>query len=132
MQEYFRLVDIGREEYNELAGGQGNIIHCFFGDIIEGEVFFGVIRGSCGLIGQGRISKSFGAGDDDLDVGIIPVTFGVTFGKWFGRKFVYDGKNILSVDLILAGLHSREVCGEAVLNGFFKVRADDLVPVQLG
>lgn len=132
MQEYLRLVDVGREEDNELTSGQGNIIHLFFGDVIEGEVFFGVVRSSCGLTGKGGISKSFGTGDDDLDVGVILVTFGVTFGKGFGGKLVDYGKDIFSVDLVFAGLHGSKVGGEGVLDGFFKIRADDLVPVQLG
>ena len=79
VEEHFRLMDIGGEENNELAGGQGDIAEVFFLQGIQRYVFFGVVGGGGGLIDQGGVSKSFRPGDHDLDIGIFPMAFRLTF-----------------------------------------------------
>ena len=130
--EYFRLMDIGWEKNDELSGWEGDIAKVLLCDGIESEIFFRVIRRRSGLVGQGRIAEFFCSGDHDLDIGIFTMTFGGAFCHGFGHVFVYDDKGVVPVNLVFAGGHGVEVGFQDIMDRFFEIWADDLIPVQLG
>ena len=81
------------------------------------------------MLDKRYIAEAFGAGDHDLDVGIVAMAFRVAFGDGLGGIFVDDGEDILSVYRIFARFYAGKIRGEGVGDGFFEVGADALVPV---
>ena len=124
-------MDIGGEKNNELTGSKRQIVEIFFRQGIEGHVFPGIIRSAGGLVSEWGVAEFFCAGNDDLDVCIVPVAFRIAFGEGFGGVFVDNGEDVIAVDRLFACFEAGEIGMKNVLDGFFEVWADDPVPMKL-
>lgn len=125
---YFGLVNIRGEEDDELSGAEADIAQVFFGDGVEGYVFFFVV-GDGGLLSvEGGIAELFRACDHDLDVGIVAMALGVAFFEGFGRVLIDDGECIVAVDVVSADGKSGQVCIQRKVDGIGKVCVDRFIP----
>src|ERR1700748_1840899 len=86
--EDFRLMDIGGEKNDELAGLYRNIIEVFFRQSVKSDVFLFLIRYTGDLIGQRKPAKPLRAGDHDLDIRILLVALRVAFGDGLRRVLI--------------------------------------------
>ena len=129
---YFGLMNIRREEEDELSGAEADIAQVFFGNGVEGYVFFFIV-GDGGLLSvEGDIAELFRACDHDLDVGVVAVAFGVAFFEGFGSVFIDDGEGVVAVDVVSADGQGGQVGIQRKVDGFGKVGIDGFVPKKLG
>ena len=124
----FWLMDIGREEDNELTGTKTYIAEVFFRNGEEGHIFFFIVGDGGLLTGERGVTEFFRTVDHDLDIGVVLVAFGVAFFYGFGRVFVDDGEDIVAVDVMSADGQGGEVGCQGKVDGFGKMGADDFVP----
>ena len=121
-------MDIRREEDDELARAEADVAQVFFGNGIEGNVFFFVVGDGGLLTIEGGIAELFRTCHHDLDVGVVAVAFGVTFLEGFGRVFIDDGEGVVPVDVVSADGQGGQVGIQGKVDGFGKVGVDGLVP----
>jgi len=124
-------MDIGGEEDDELAGAEADVAQVVSWYREKGNVFFFVIGDGRLLTGEGCVAEFFGAGDHDLDVGVVPVTLGIAFFQGFGSIFIDDGEDVVAVDVMPADGKGGEVGGQGKVDGFGEVGTDGFVPGQL-
>lgn len=125
---YFGLVNICREEDDELSGAEADIAQVFFGNGIKGYVFFFIVPDGGLLTIERGIAELFRASDHDLDVGVVAVAFGVTFFEGFGRVFVDDGKDVVPVDVVSADGQGGQIGVQRKVDGTSEVFVNAFVP----
>ena len=129
--EDLRLVNVGREEDDELSGCEPDVADLILRDCVESNVPLFIV--GCGRDGgfQRGVAKSFGAGEDDLNIGIIPMAFGIAFFSRLGGIFIDDGKDVVAIDVMPSCLQGCQVGGQGKVDGPGKIGTDSFIPEKL-
>lgn len=107
------------EEDGEVVGGEGEDLSGVVGvdRAEEGDVGVVVVGGFDGEVFEGGDAEGFGAGEDELDVGVGAVGFPAAGGDGLEGVFLDEGEDIVAEDVVAAEGEGKEVGGLAEAEG---------------
>ena len=115
------------EEDGEASGGDGDPVRASTGAPIEAEVL-GCVENAIELAGfEGDDAHCFGAGEDELDVGVSAVGFVAAVGFGFEGVFLKEGEEVArgrAGDVVAAEGGGKEVSGVAEAEGGSEERGE--------